>query len=87
MEHWDTGAHCRCNHKFECGNLVEFDLSADCVHECNCTRIPILLCLNKQFDWLISSPFKAVLDRQRGVLDWKIEGLLQEAKKMDNKDF
>ena len=38
--HWDTDAHCHCNYKFECGNLVEFNLSADCVHECNCTRIP-----------------------------------------------
>ena len=45
LVHWDTGAHCRCNHKFECGNLVEFDLSADSVHECNCTRIPIFLSL------------------------------------------
>ena len=41
MEHWDTGAHCCYNRKFECGNLVEFDLSADFVHECNCTRSPI----------------------------------------------
>ena len=53
MEHWDTGAHCRCNDKFECGNLVEFDLSADCVHECNCTRIPILPCL--VFIWLYNN--------------------------------
>ena len=42
LVHWDTGAHRRCNHKFKCGNLVEFDLSADCVHECNYTRSPIL---------------------------------------------
>ena len=47
LVHWDTGAHRRCNCKFECGNLVEFDLSADCVHECNCTRIPIFLSLQK----------------------------------------
>ena len=46
LVHWDTGAHCRCNRKFECGNLVEFDLSAVCVHECNYTRIPILLSLS-----------------------------------------
>ena len=45
LVHWDTGAHHRCNRKFECGNLVEFDLSTDCVHECNCTRSPILHCL------------------------------------------
>ena len=45
LVHWDTGAHCRCNRKFECGNLVEFDLSADCVHECNCTKSPIFLSL------------------------------------------
>ena len=30
---------------------------------------------NKRFDWLISSPSKAVLDRQKGVLDRKIESL------------
>ena len=45
LVHWDTGAHCCCNRKFECGNLVEFDLTADCVHECNCTRSPVLLSL------------------------------------------
>ena len=45
LVHWDSGAHCHCNHKFGCGNLVEFDLSADCVHECNCTRSPIFLSL------------------------------------------
>ena len=45
LVHWDTGAHCHCNRKFECGNLVEFNLSADYVHECNCTRSPIFLSL------------------------------------------
>ena len=45
LVHWDTSAHCCCNRKFECGNLVEFDLSADCAYECNYTRIPILLSL------------------------------------------
>ena len=45
LVHWNTGAHCRCNRKFDCGNLVEFDLSADYVHECNCTRIHIFLSL------------------------------------------
>ena len=33
-----------------------------------------------RFDWLISGPFKAVLDRQRGILDRKIEGLRQSTK-------
>ena len=46
LVHWDTDAHRHCNRKFECGNLVEFDLSADCVHECNCTRSPISLSLH-----------------------------------------
>ena len=45
LVHWDTGAHRRCHRKLECGELVEFDLSADCVHECNCTRSPIFLSL------------------------------------------
>ena len=40
LVHWDSGAHCRCNRKFECGNLVEFDLSADCVHECIAPEAP-----------------------------------------------
>ena len=44
--HWDTGAHRHHNRKFEYGNLVEFDSSADCIHECNRTRIPIFLSLN-----------------------------------------
>ena len=46
LVHWGTGAHRCCNCKFECGSLVEFDLSADCVHECNCTRSPIFLSLH-----------------------------------------
>ena len=32
---------------------------------------------DRRFDWLISGPSKAVLDRQKGVLDGEIEGLLQ----------
>ena len=47
LAHWDTGAHCHCNRKFECGNLLEFDLNADCIHECNCTRNPMLLSLSR----------------------------------------
>ena len=46
LVHWDTGAHHHCNRKFKCGNLVEFDLSADCVHECNCNRSSISLSLS-----------------------------------------
>ena len=45
LVHCNTGAHRRWNRKFECGNLVEFDLSADCDHEYNCTRSPISLSL------------------------------------------
>ena len=57
LEHWDTGAHRRCNRKFECGNLVEFDLSADGVHEYNCTRSPILhsLYININWDYYVKS--------------------------------
>ena len=32
---------------------------------------------NKRFDWLISDPSKALLDRQKRALDRKIEGLHQ----------
>ena len=42
---------------------------------------------NKRFDWLISGPSKAVLDHQKGVLDRKIEGLLQWPKKWTTKIF
>ena len=42
---------------------------------------------NKRFDWLISGPSKAVLDRQKGVLDREIEGLLKSTNKMDDKIF
>ena len=30
-----------------------------------------------RFDWLIIGPSKAVLDRQKGILDREIEDLLQ----------
>ena len=42
---------------------------------------------NKRFDWLISGPSKAVLDRQKGILDREIEGLLQSTNKKDDKNF
>ena len=42
---------------------------------------------NKRFDWLISGPSKAVLDRQTGGLDREIEGLLQSTNKKDDKKF
>ena len=32
---------------------------------------------NKWFDWIISGPSNAVLDRHKGILDREIEGLLQ----------
>ena len=62
LEHWDTGAHRRCNRKFECGNLVEFDLSADCVHECNCTRSPIFLSLVPLKFEFLSSFFNSLMN-------------------------
>ena len=42
---------------------------------------------NKRYDWLISGPSKAVLDRKKGVLDRQIEGLLQSTNKKDDKNF
>ena len=41
----------------------------------------------RKFNWLISGPSKAVLDRQKGVLDREIEGLLQSTNKKDDKKF
>ena len=42
LEHWDTGTNRRCNHKFKCGILVEFNLSADCIQRGICPRTRIL---------------------------------------------
>ena len=41
----------------------------------------------KRFDWLIRGPSKAVLDRQKGILDREIEGLLQLTNKKNDKNF
>ena len=42
---------------------------------------------NKRFDWLISGPSKAILDRQEDVLDREIEGVFQSASKKDDTNF
>ena len=52
-----------------------------------CEHIIVQRDKNKRFDWLISGPSKAVLDRQKGVLDREIEGLLQSTNKKGPQKF
>ena len=51
---------------------VDYMFDVNCKLSCEYFMLLYSQIKNKRFDWLISGPSKAALDRQKGVLDRKI---------------